>query len=417
MHLERLGRAGRLSPAELVSASLEAIDARDGSIEAWVRLNPRAGEDAASLTKQLEAQGPLSPLHGMPVGIKDIFDTAGLRTEWGTPTLRRRMPGRDSALVAMLKDAGCVVIGKTVTTAFAYFDTGPTRNPCHPAHTPGGSSSGSAAAVAAGMVPLAVGSQTQGSVLRPASFCGIAGFKPGHGLLPLEGVMPFAPTLDHAGIFAATAGDLRVAWLGLGFDSRGHAEKRATVIEWPPSGSLQPAMATAFEDAISTLATAGVAVRRVPRPSFFDRLPEALLTVMASEAAREHGAHYRKFGSRVGEKMASLLDQGLRIPRSRYRDALATIATCRADYASWSSEHPIVATPAAPGPAPRTLLSSGDPCCNAPFTALGAPAVSIPMPVGCGQLPLGLQLAVGTGQEAGLLATAEEWQCLLAAGP
>ena len=412
--IERGVSVGELSASDLVRASHEAVDRLEARISAWVAMRREDSLRAAlRLDERFKRQGSLGALHGVPVGIKDIFDTADLPTEWGTKTQEGRQPERNCALVTALRSKGCVVIGKTVTTAFAYFDTGPTRNPASLDHTPGGSSSGSAAAVAAGMVPLAVGSQTQGSVLRPASFCGVTGFKPGFGVLPLERVMPFAPSLDHAGLFTATPGEMRLVWRALDFDTRSAPAESVTTLPWPPTGSATPAIREAVASALATLEAAGVAVQQVRRPSFFDDLPPALLTVMAKEAAQVHGRLYRKHGRRVGAKLASLLDEGMRIPDGDYRAAVATLKACRASYAQWAVDHPIVATPAAPGPALRGLGSSGDPCCNAPFTALGAPAISVPMPLRENQLPMGLQLTSACAGEAALLASAEAWHRLL----
>ena len=416
VEIEVLMRAGKLAPEQLVEASAEAIAASEPEVRAWSCLTlESARKRAVGLRRPGQVSGPTSPLHGVPIAVKDIFDTAGIPTEWGSATQRGRTPQKDCALVEDLYAAGCVLIGKTHTTAFAYFDTGPTRNPCNTGHSPGGSSSGSAAAVAAGMVPLAVGSQTQGSVLRPASFCGVAGFKPSYGRLPLRGVMPFAPTLDHAGFLARSAGDLSVAWRGLGFDTDAAHATRITVLDWPPGGRVEPAMMAAFRSAIQTLAANALSVRRAPLPAFFRSVPSALWTVMAYEAAREHGNQYRRHGSGVGEKLMALLEEGLSISLYEYRTALESLDAARGQFSAWSQEHPIVATPAAPGPAPKGLESTGDPRCNAPFTALGAPSLSIPMPVSAHGLPLGMQLAGGLGGDASLLATAIHCERLLGA--
>ena len=370
-----------------------------------------ARQRAADLALEFRSTGPRGPLHGVPYGAKDIFDTAGLPTEWGTVTQRGRVPDRDGDLIQELDRLGCVLVGKTRTTAYAYYDTGPTRNPRDPARTPGGSSSGSAAAVAAGMVPLAIGTQTQGSVLRPASFCGIAGFKPSYGCLPLAGVMSFAPSLDHAGVFATDAADIQVAWRALGFATEAESADRITVLDWPPRGAIEPAMRRALEEAVRALAAGGMHVRRTVRPGFFDTLPGALHTVMAWESAREHGERYRRHGRTMGAKLSALLDEGLRTRESDYRSALETLDRARIAFAQWAVDHPVVATPAALGPAPEGLESSGDSRCNAPFTALGAAAISIPMPVKA--LPMGLQLAAPMGADACLLATAVDCERLL----
>ena len=405
---------GDLSPQTVTAAAADAIRAREPSVRAWsaLALEP-ARKRAKSLTKELGAQGPRSPLHGVPYGAKDIFDSAGIPTEWGSATQRGRIPGRDCDLVRRLESLGCVLVGKTETTAFAYYDTGPTRNPRDLARTPGGSSSGSAAAVAAGMVPLAFGTQTQGSVLRPASFCGIAGFKPTFGLLPLGGVMAFAPTLDHAGVFAATAADIDVTWRSLGFKSRGVPASAITVLDWPPGGSLEATMQNAFRSAVRALGEMGVGVERVERPAFFDLLPDALHTVMAYECAREHAERYRQHGRDMGAKLSALLDEGLSTTADVYRSAIAALESARTQYARWIADHPLMATPAALGPAPLGLGSSGDPRCNAPFTALGVPAISIPMPRA--SPPMGLQLTASSNGDAALLASAAEFERLLSA--
>lgn len=405
---------GDLSPQTVTAAAADAIRVREPDVRAWIALALEpARKRAISLTKELRAKGPRSPLHGAPYGAKDIFDTAGVPTEWGSATQRGRVPEHDCDLVRRLESLGCVLAGKTETTAFAYYDTGPTRNPKDLSRTPGGSSSGSAAAVAAGMVPLAFGTQTQGSVLRPASFCGIAGFKPTFGLLPLGGVMAFAQTLDHAGMFAATAADIDVAWRALGFESQGEPASAVTVLDWPPGGSLELDMQSAFRSAVRVLGEMGVRVESVTRPAFFDLLPDALRTVMAYECAREHAERYRQHGRDMGTKLSALLDEGLSITVDVYRSAIAALESARRQYATWIADHPLVATPAALGPAPLGLGSSGDPSCNAPFTALGVPAISIPMPRA--SPPMGLQLTASSNDDAALLASAVDFERRLAA--
>ena len=374
-------------------------------------------QQAQILTDELKGARPRSPLHGVTFGAKDIFDTAGLPTEWGSATQRGRVPSSDCHLIAVMNALGCVLAGKTHTTAYAYYDTGPTRNPHSTGHTPGGSSSGSAAAVAAGMVPLSIGSQTQGSVLRPASFCGVVGFKPTLGKLPLGGVMRFAPSLDHAGLFAASAADMKVAWGTLGAPTEQPVAEWLSIIDWPPQGRLDPDMAACFRSAIQTLACGGLQIRRVPRPEFLDALPAALHTVMAYEAALEHGERYRAHGPAMGAKLAALLDEGLRVGRDGYAGALQTLRAAREAYRQWASQHPVVVTPAALGPAPQGLESSGDPRCNAPFTALGVPAVSVPMPTGTRQLPMGMQLASPQGADGLVLTAASTCERLLSGRP
>src|SRR2546425_1242608 len=205
---ERIGR-GTLSPVALVEACLERIGALDATVQAWVHVDAKGALAAARLAEHAAVRGPL---HGIPVAVKDIFDVAGLPTTAGAPPFAHRRPDEDAASVALLRAAGAIVLGKTHTTQFAYRDPAPTRNPWNLAHTPGGSSSGSAAAVAARMVPLALGSQTVGSVLRPAAYCGVVGFKPTHGLVPTAGVIPLAWSLDHVGVFTREVADAAAAF-------------------------------------------------------------------------------------------------------------------------------------------------------------------------------------------------------------
>lgn len=403
-----------LSPLDIVQATASAVRQAEPAVQAWCHLNLDAAlQRAEILTEALKRSPPASPLHGATYGAKDIFDTAGLPTEWGSATQRGRVPSDDCELVAALDSLGCVLAGKTHTTAYAYYDTGPTQNPLAAGHTPGGSSSGSAAAVGAGMVPLAIGSQTQGSVLRPASFCGVVGFKPTFGTLPLGGAMPFAPTLDHAGLFAASAADMEFAWRALRPEPARAGAEALAIMDWPPEGPLTPEMAVCFGAAMKTLASSGMPIRRLPRPKFLDALPAALHTVMAYEAVREHGERFREHGPAIGDKLAALLGEGRGVGPDAYASAQQTLASARDAYKQWARQHPVVATPAALGPAPQGLESSGDPRCNAPFTALGAPAVSVPMPTPPSQLPMGLQLAAAPGLDALVLATASACERLL----
>ena len=410
-------RKGELTPLDIAQSTVAAIERAEQAVQAWCHLDlDTALELAEKLSEELRNARPRSPLHGVTYGVKDIFDTVGLPTEWGSATQQGRVPDRDSELVSVFDSLGCVLAGKTHTTAYAYYDTGPTRNPHSEEHTPGGSSSGSAAAVAAGMVPLAIGSQTQGSVLRPASFCGVVGFKPSFGALPLGGVMRFAPTLDHAGLFAGSAADMEFACGALGIGVEQAGPDSLSIIDWPPVGQVDPGMALCFRAAIQTLAAGGTRIQRVPRPAFLDVLPTALRTVMAHEAAREHGDRYRAHGQAMGAKLADLLEEGLQIGREAYSDARQTLDSARNAYQQWARRHPVVATPAALGPAPRGLESSGDPRCNAPFTALGAPAISLPMPTTPEQLPMGMQLTAARGHDGLVLATATVCEKLLHAG-
>jgi Asp-tRNA(Asn)/Glu-tRNA(Gln) amidotransferase A subunit family amidase len=362
---------------------LERIRRMDGELQSFVCVQPLASTGSG-------------PLNGVTFGAKDIFDTRDMPTEWGTPLMTGRQSAGDAAIVGQLRSLGAVLVGKTHTTAFAYFDPAPTRNPRNSAHTPGGSSSGSAAAVAAGMVAFALGSQTQGSVLRPASFCGVVGFKPGHGLLPVDGVMPFAPTLDTVGFFTTAAQDMLELWEAMGYTTRAQVADRVGALPVPPE--VDPVMREAFLRAARSLGAPAVEA-----PPEFLTLHTVVKTINDYEGARTHGQHLERLRS---SKLGDLIERGLATPDAVYQEAIARLKQARVEMQRLYDEYPVLLWPAALGPAPAGLGSTGDPRMNAPFTGLGVPAISIPMTVG--GLPLGLQVTAGKGQEAMLLRTAKQ---------
>jgi Asp-tRNA(Asn)/Glu-tRNA(Gln) amidotransferase A subunit family amidase len=413
--LSTLVASGEYSPVEAVEQCLERIHQRESKVQAWAYLaGAEARSQAQQLTQELLSNGPRSPLHGIPFGVKDIYDTNGVPTEWGTPVHKGRIPTKDAALVTQLKKAGAIVLGKTHTTAYAYFDPAPTRNPHNLVHTPGGSSSGSAAAVADGMIPFALGSQTQGSVLRPASFCGVTGFKPSYGRLPVEGIMPFAPTLDHPGVFTRTVEDMVFLWTAMRpyltiketFPQQSVAIEFA-VPSWPIKGTLDFDMRSGFEAYVASLHKRGFHIAPIDLPESLMRLPEITLTVMHYEAAKIHGDDFRRNGVKVGHKLALLIEDGLTIHRSDYQSARDALEQARIDFKNAVGER-IWITPAAIGAAPDSIDTTGDPCCNSPFTTLGAPSISIPFATASDGLPLGLQLASAQNGETRLLTAATQ---------
>ena len=385
-------RARGLSRCATVSAS------RDGEIRAWVRISPQPHIDTGSL-------------RSVPFGAKDIIETRGLPTEYGSPIYSGRIGTEDADIVADLKSRGAVLFGKTQTTAFAYMTPAATRNPRDPGHTPGGSSSGSAAAVAAGMVPLALGTQTKGSVLRPASYCGITGFKPTFGLFSMRGILPFAKSLDTLGFFTQSAGDMLALWEALDRER----DVPAVSVFGAPAGALavEPAMAAAFEQALLKMRQAGVSIRYVEILGVLATLAEAAHIVMCYEGARFHQRRYEEHGSNLLD-LADLVRSGLQIRESTYDEARRHIDGCREKVVELYESTPVILVPAATGPAPAGLTSTGDPAMNSPWTALGTPAISIPMPVGRA-LPLGLQLTAAHDQDALLLRAAERVSSLLSA--
>jgi Asp-tRNA(Asn)/Glu-tRNA(Gln) amidotransferase A subunit family amidase len=388
--------ASRQSREQALQLCLDRIRSVDPSIRAWVQVQPQ----------RPTGDGKLSEI---PFGAKDIIETRGLSTEYGSPVYKGRIGTSDAAIVRELRQRGAILLGKTHTTAFAYRTPGPTHNPRNLEHTPGGSSSGSAAAVAAGMVPFALGTQTRGSVLRPASFCGVTGFKASYGLLPMEGVLPLAKSLDTLGLFTHTAADMLALWESLG-QGVGRTEDFALAAP-EPLPKVEAAMAAAFQDALSRLRRAGVIIRPIDIAGMLDKLDEAATTVMFYEGAQFHHERYKEHGARLAD-IATLVREGLEIPASRYDEARRYIADCKAKMTEQYKATPVILVPAATGPAPKGLASTGDARMNAPWSALGTPAISLPMPV-AGGLPLGLQLTANHGEDARVIRTAVRLQSLL----
>jgi Asp-tRNA(Asn)/Glu-tRNA(Gln) amidotransferase A subunit family amidase len=378
-----------------IKACLERITALDPKIQAWVQVLPQPAL----------GNGPLA---GIPFAAKDIMETRGLATEYGSPVYKGRLGSTDAEIVTFLRRRGAIMLGKSHTAAFAYRTPAPTRNPRNLEHTPGGSSSGSAAAVAAGMVPFALGTQTRGSVLRPASYCGVTGFKPTYGLVPTDGVMEFSKSLDTIGFFTHTPGDMVGLW-----EAMGHVLGRDEELTFgvpDPMPDVEPEMARVFESAIATLRRSGVSIRVVDIAAMLKTLDAATADVMFYEGARIHEARWKEHGRRLLD-LADLVEKGLKMSAEQYERARRQIADGRARVTELYRTSPIILVPAATGPAPRGLATTGDPRMNAPWTALGTPAISIPMPAP--GLPVGLQLTAEQGQDARVLRAAVRLHRLL----
>ncbi|MBI4486197.1 MAG: amidase [Acidobacteria bacterium] len=404
-------RAPREERERARAACLDRIRTLDPSIHAWVQVSPQPATGGG-------------PLAGVPFGAKDIIETRGLATEYGSPIYEGRIATDDAAIIRDLRQRGAILMGKTHTTAFAYRTPAPTRNPRQLEHTPGGSSSGSAAAVAAGMVPLALGTQTLGSVLRPASFCGIAGFKPTYGRLPLEGVLPLAPSLDTLGCFTATAADMLALWELLDDETRtvGRASPPVvTAAAGPPAEmcvgvpeplpDVEPSMAAALRQAIARLRHAGISMTPLDLVPMLTELHAEARVVMAYEAAIVHRERYDEYGDRLAD-IADLVREGRGVSTDRYDKARRGIGAWRDRMTTMYAAAPVILAPAAVGPAPFSLASTGDPRMNSPWTALGTPAITIPMGEHDG-LPLGLQLTADRGEDARLLRTAARAEAVL----
>jgi Asp-tRNA(Asn)/Glu-tRNA(Gln) amidotransferase A subunit family amidase len=378
--------SGEKTAQDLTELCLQRIAACDGEIRAWVEVAP---------------QEPLEHgrMDGIPFGAKDIFETRGLATEYGSTLYAGRRGTSDAAVITDLRGSGAILLGKTHTSAFASFDPAPTRNPRFRGHTPGGSSAGSAAAVAAGMAPFTLGSQTMGSVLRPASYCGVCGFKPSFGLLPTDGVLAFAPSLDTVGLFTETPADMAALW-SRGFGGALQADfHRGAFLALP----AEEAMSAAMRDAVDRLRAAGAEVDALEIPKGWNRLLEAARVVNDYEGARTHKARFEQFGESIGTRLAELVKRGLAIPAGRYDEARGTIEEMRGALHAIFWEYPVILSPAATGVAPPGFESTGDPSNNAPWTAAGVPAISVPLP---GPLPLGLQLTAAWGRDDALVAVA-----------
>ena len=281
---------------------LQRIRELEPSIHAWVQVQP----------ERPTADGPLSEI---PFGAKDIIETQGMATEYGSPLYKGRLGTADAAIIREMRSRGAILLGKTVTTAFAYRTPGPTRNPRNLEHTPGGSSSGSAAAVAAGMVPFTIGEQTRGSMIRPASYCGVTGFKPTYDLLPTEGMLPVSKSLDTLGLFTHTPADMLALWKALGHPVG--REEQFTFAAPEPIPECEPEMANAFRQALSLLLRdSGIRIKAIDITEMLKKLDEANDVEMFYEGARFHEARLKEFGDRLDQPLANLIRDGLKIPRN-----------------------------------------------------------------------------------------------------
>ncbi|MCI0483592.1 MAG: amidase [candidate division NC10 bacterium] len=418
-------RDGLIRSEQLVEACLARVRETDTQVQAWAFLDPDHALAQARAADAWRLEGrPIGPLHGVPVGIKDIFDTADMPTEYGSVLYAGRTPSRDATVVAMLRAAGAVIMGKTVTTEFATYTPGKTRNPHNPAHTPGGSSSGSAAAVAAGMVPLALGSQTNGSVIRPAAFCGVLGFKPTHGLIPRHGMLTLSRTLDQVGVFARTVHDLAlVAGQLIGYDERDPDTRPRARIPFAEVAAEEPPLPPMFafvktphweragED---TKEAFGELIEHLgDRVEEVELLPSAAeawewhRTIMEAEMAANLEREWKEGRDRLSDSLRAQLERGREVRAVDYKHAVARIRPIHESFVElFEQRYDAILTPAAPGTAPKDLASTGDPSFCTLWTLCGMPAVSLPLLQGTNGLPLGVQLVGPRDGDARLLRTA-----------
>jgi len=396
---------GETTSEALVTACLERIAAREDEVHAWCHLDP---EQALEQARAADRSPPKGPLHGVPVGIKDIIDTHDMPTRCGSPTYARRRPPSDASCVALVRHAGGIVMGKTVTTEFAFSTPRETRNPHNTAHTPGGSSSGSAAAVADFMVPLAFGTQTAGSVIRPAAFCGIVAYKGSFGSLPLTGVKPLAPNLDSLGVFARNIADVALM-RALLTGAPAQVEPSATppriglcrTYEWREA---EPAMQQAVERAAHSAAKAGATVEEVTLPEAFGGLVEAQMTVLTYEGARALLSEYRLAPNDLSAGITAMIEEGLTLPYRQYVQAWELARACQNEFARLLGDYETLLAPSAPGEAPEGLTSTGNAIFNRMWTFLHAACVNLPGHTGPRGLPLGVQAIGALGGDDRLLA-------------
>ena len=417
-------REGRVTSVELVGDCLKRVEEVDSKVQAWAFLDrdhAMRQAEAADLCRKLGKA--VGPLHGVPIGVKDIFDTGDMPTELGSPLWAGRTPRRDAAVVGRLRAAGAVIMGKTVTTEYAYFYPGKTANPHDADRTPGGSSSGSAAAVAACMVPGAVGSQTNGSVIRPAAFCGVVGFKPTHGLIPRTGALRLSRALDHVGVFGRTVEDVAlVAETLVGFDeedpdtrpvarpplaavaaSEPPLTPRLAFARTPVWDQAEPVTREAFAELVEAL---GETVAEVELGPSFARAVEMHRTIMEVEMAHNLRRDYEKGGDRFSAVLRELVERGRGHRAVDYTAAVAGIPSLNGALDPVFDEFDAIVTPAAPGEAPRGLESTGNPIFCTIWTYLGTPAVTLPLLRSAAGMPLGVQLVGRRDNDARLLRTA-----------
>jgi Asp-tRNA(Asn)/Glu-tRNA(Gln) amidotransferase A subunit family amidase len=400
--------AGEVTSQQLVEACLERIAEREAEVGAWVSLDR---DLALAQARHRDNEKPRGPLHGVPIGVKDIIDTTDLPTACGSLLYRGHRPAADAACVALTRRAGAVILGKTVSTEFAFFPPSRTANPRDLAHTPGGSSSGSAAAVADNMVPMAFGTQTAGSVSRPASYCGVVGYKASFGQLPLAGVKPFSPSLDTLGTFTRTVADIvpvRAALLSTDAKQLERSDApRLAVCRTPQDGRADACSLEAVAWAALGAERAGAKLREHVLPAMFATLPDDQSTIMSFEAARVY-AYERDFRpGEINPAFKAYLDEAGKVTFEQYRSALDRIRPCRQHVEGIFAEADVIVAPAVFGEAPRGLAWSGDPLFNRIWTLLGLPTIVLPGFTGPSGLPVGVQLIGRIGEDEALIAAAD----------
>ena len=425
-------REGRLSPVELMESLLARIDRLEPRLKAWVYLDAKAAlAEAKQKAREAQAGGELAPLHGVPIGLKDIYYTAGIPTTACSKVYADFVPDFDATSVALLKEAGAIMLGKTVTTEFACLDPSPTLNPWDPAHTPGGSSSGSAVAVAANLCPAALGSQTVGSVLRPASYNGVVGLKPTFGRVSRHGVIPVSWSLDTVGWMTRTVEDAALLLQVMaGPDLRDPVASRQEPDDYlavldsprPPRIGLltgffhdnaDPETRMHMALVVDRLSKAGAVVQELPPPAGIEDSMRDQRTIMAVEAAAFHEPMYRRQAQDYQPLLREMLRRGLETDGVKYSRALESRTRFIADADSLADKADVLLTPTTPTPALADVTNTGNPLFQGPWTYCGLPAITVPSGLAASGLPLGIQLVSARFREPTLLAAARWCESVL----
>ncbi len=419
----QLIKQGVLTSESLVRHCLDVIKQTDEKIGAWAHVDREHALDQARTLDEIRRRGqPTGVLHGVPVGIKDIFDTVDFPTEMGSVVFAGRQPESDAAIVEKLKEAGAVILGKTVCTEFAYMHASTTRNPHNLRYSPGGSSSGSAAAVAAGQVPLAIGSQTNGSTIRPASYCGIGGYKPTRGIVSRRGVLTTSAHLDQIGVFGLHPSDLALLADAIGgydaVDSMSYLKPRPRTLEgFDSEPPVEPVFvwfdlpyadqysSSLREGSLELLAALGKQVDRVPAPQSFAGLIEGLRVIYSYELSQNFQSVRENHESMLTSTMYNALESADKITSQQYADALDVIPAAEKWFSQLFNDYDAILTPSALGEAPLFERGTGDPICCTIWTLAGLPCISLPLLEGIDDMPIGIQLVGGTNEDDRLFRT------------
>ncbi len=402
--------AGKITSEALVTACLERIAQRENDVRAWAFVDPRLALEQA---RQCDTQPRRSRLHGVPIAFKDVIDTCDMPTEYGSPIYRGNQPNCDAACVAQAREKGAVVLGKTVSTEFATRHPNKTRHPRNPAHTPGGSSSGSAAAVADDMVPIALGTQTSSSIIRPAAYCGVVGCKPSFGLINRAGLKRLSESLDTIGVLTRTVPDAALIIEELcgmaptAFDHVHALRPRIGLCRTPFWEQADAATQANLESAAQTLAAAGAAVSKLDLPAEFALLSDTQATVNGYEFTRALSHERTRFAHLISANLTARIEAGRMVSYEQYEAAMALAERGRRKLDDIFRDYDILLAPSAPGEAPASLDTTGDPIFGAMWTTLHVPCLTLPHGSGPAALPLGVQLIGRRGNDAALFLSAE----------